>query len=80
MNEYEFILKYLLSSDDANPDELLELLGAAACTDALVGIGKPGGITLEFTRKAESLRDARKSAIADVMRAIPSATLLDDEV
>jgi len=51
MNEYEFPLKYLLSSDDANPDEFLELLGAAGCTDALVGIGKPGGVALEFTRK-----------------------------
>ena len=80
MSEYEFTLKYLLSSDDANPDELLELLGTAGCTDALVGIGKPGGITLEFTRRADSLRNARESAIADVKRALPSATLLDDEV
>ena len=78
MSEYEFTLKYLLSSDDAKPDELLERLGAAGCTDALVGIGELGCIALKFTRKAESLRDARESAIANVKRAIPSATLLDD--
>lgn len=80
MSEYEFTLKYLLSSDDANPVELLERLGAAGCTDALVGIGEPGYIALAFTRKAESVWDARESAFADVKRAIPSATLLDDGV
>ena len=76
---YEFTLKYLLSSDGAKPDELLERLGAAGCTDALVGFGEPGCIALEFTRKAESLKDARESAIADIKRALRSATLHDDE-
>lgn len=79
MSKYEFTLKYLLSSEDAKPDELLALLGAAGCTDALVGIAKPGGVALEFTRQAASLSDARESAIADVKRALPSATVLDDE-
>ncbi|MFM9433515.1 hypothetical protein ACFDR9_000556 [Janthinobacterium sp. CG_23.3] len=78
MSEYEFTLKYLMSSDDTNFVELLERLGVGGCTDSLVGIGEPGCIALEFTREAESLRDARESAIADVKRAIPSATFLDD--
>lgn len=78
-SKYQFTLKYLLSNDNANPDELLERLGAAGCTDALVGIGKPRGITLEFTREGASLRDARESAIADIKRALPSATVLDEE-
>jgi hypothetical protein len=77
MSEYEFTLKYRLSNDPANPMKLLEQLGAVGCTDALVGIGKPGCLALEFTRKAASLSEARESAMADVKRAIPSATLLD---
>jgi hypothetical protein len=79
MSEYEFTLKYELGSEDTDLVELLERLGAGGCTDALVGIGKPGCLALEFTRKAESLKGARNSAIADVKRAIPSATLLDDK-
>lgn len=79
MTNYTFTLRYQLAIDNANQDELIERLADAGCTDALVGIGEPGCIALEFTRKAESLRDARESAIADVKRAIPSATLLDDE-
>lgn len=79
MSDYEFTLKYVLASDDTDLIELLERLGAGGCTDALVGIGKPGCLALEFTRKAVSLEGARNSAIADVKRAIPSATLLDDK-
>jgi hypothetical protein len=78
--DYTFTLQYQLANDDANHDELVERLAEAGCTDARVGIGQPGCIALEFTREAESLRDARESAIADVKRAIPSATLLDDGV
>ncbi len=78
MTNYAFTLRYQLAIDSFNQDELIERLAEAGCTDALVGLGKPGGIALEFARKAESLRDARESAIADIKRAIPSATLLDD--
>jgi hypothetical protein len=78
MTSYTFTLKYQLSIDDANHDELVERLAEAGCTDALVGIGQPKCIALEFTREAESLQDAQNSAAADVKRAMPSATLLDD--
>lgn len=78
MTNYTFTLRYQLAIDNANQDELVERLAEAGCTDALVGIGTPGSIGLEFTRKAESLKDARESAIAAVKRAIPSATLFDD--
>lgn len=78
MTSYTFTLRYELSNDDANTNELIELLDEAGCTDALVGIGQPGCIALEFTRKAGSLGDARELAIAAVKRAIPSATLLDE--
>lgn len=77
MTTYTFTLRFHLSIDDVNHDELIERLAEAGCTDALVGIGEPGCISFEFTRKAESLSDARESGIADVKRAIPTATLLD---
>ena len=48
--EFTFTLKYRLSELDCNHDELVERLGAGGCEDALVGIGQPGRIALEFTR------------------------------
>lgn len=75
--EYTFTLKYQLSEQDANPDELVERLGAAGCDDALVGVGQPGRIALEFVREADSAEAALMSALADVKRAIPSAKLIE---
>lgn len=78
MTTYTFTLRYQLAIDNANQDELIDRLAEAGCTDVLVGIGQRRCIALEFTREAESLLDARKSATIDVKRAIPSATLLDN--
>lgn len=49
----------------------------AGCDDALVGLGQPGRLALEFTRKAESAQAAVRSALADVKRAVPSAKLVE---
>lgn len=75
--EYSLILKYRLSSHDWNPDSLVERLGEAGCDDALVGTGRTGYLALELTREAESEQEAVDSASADVIRAIPSAELLE---
>ena len=75
--EFTFTLKYRLSELDCNHDELVERLGAGGCEDALVGIGQPGRIALEFTREAGSAKAALVSALADVKRAIPSAQLIE---
>lgn len=75
--EYTFTLKYQLTEQDANHDELVERLGAAGCDDALVGLGQPGRIALEFVREAESAQAALTSALADVKQAIPSAKLIE---
>ncbi|NKQ12738.1 helix-turn-helix transcriptional regulator [Pseudomonas sp. SST3] len=75
--EYTFTLKYQLADDDRNPDALVERLGEAGCDDALVGIGQPGRLALEFTREAESADAAVRSALADVRRAVPSARLIE---
>ena len=52
--EYTFTLKYQLADDDRDPDGLVERLGEAGCDDALVGIGQPGRLALEFTRDADN--------------------------
>jgi predicted DNA-binding transcriptional regulator AlpA len=75
--EYIFTLKYQFTEHDNDPDELVERLGEAGCDDALVGIGQPGRLALEFTREAESAQVAVRSALADVKRAVPSATLVE---
>lgn len=75
--EYTFTLKYQLADDDRDPDGLVERLGEAGCDDALVGIGQPGRLALEFTREADSADAAVRSALADVRRAVPSARLIE---
>ncbi|MFD1985550.1 helix-turn-helix transcriptional regulator [Mesorhizobium newzealandense] len=75
--EYTFTLKYRLADDDQDADALVERLGEAGCTDALVGIGIVGRLALEFTREADSAQEAVRSALADVKAAIPSATLVE---
>ncbi len=76
--EFEFTLKFTLAAGRSpNMDELVERLGAAGCNDALVGIGPTGRIALDFTREAESAKQAIFSALEEVRRAIPTAILLE---
>jgi predicted DNA-binding transcriptional regulator AlpA len=75
--EYTFTLKYQLSEMDSDHDEIVERLGAAGCDDALVGVGQPGRIALEFTREAESAEVALVSALTDIKRVVPSARLIE---
>lgn len=75
--EYIFTLKYQLADHDCDPDALVERLGAAGCDDALVGVGQPGRLALEFSREADSAKEAVRTALADVKRAVPSARLIE---
>jgi len=75
--EYTFTLKYRVPEQEWDADTLVEELGAAGCDDALLGVGQPGRIALEFTREAESAEAALLSALADVKHAIPSAQLIE---
>ena len=77
MTEYSFILKYRLSDEDRDADALVERLGEAGCTDALVGVGIAGRLALDFTREAGSAREAVRSALTDIKVAIPTATLVE---
>ncbi len=75
--EYTFTLKYQIGADDRDSDALVERLGEAGCHDALVGIGQPGRLALEFTREAPDAGTAVRSALADMRRAVPSAKLIE---
>lgn len=75
--EYTFTLKYQLAEDDCDPDLLVERLGEAGCDDALVGVGQPGRLALEFTREAADAEAAVRSALADVRKAVPAAELIE---
>jgi predicted DNA-binding transcriptional regulator AlpA len=77
MMEYTFTLKYQLSESDFDHDELVERLGARGCDDALVGLGTPGRIALEFVREAPSAEEAIRSALADIKAVVPSAQLIE---
>ena len=77
MNEFEFTLKFGLTSVPLEPDAYLERLGKEGCDDALIGVGRSGRIALQFTRAAENAFDAILSAIKDVKRAIPNAELIE---
>ena len=71
--EYLFTLNYLLPLEGCDPLQLVERLGAAGCTDVLVGTGLAGRLALEFSREAESAEAALLSALGDIKRIIPEA-------
>lgn len=75
--EYIFTLKYQLADRDSDLDALVERLGVAGCDDALVGMGQPGRLALEFSREADSAEEAVRTALADVKNAVPSARLIE---
>jgi hypothetical protein len=77
MKTYEFTLKFSLPVSENDMDELVERLGEAGCDDALIGIGQPGRIALEFARQAESAFDAISSAVANTKGAVPDAKLIE---
>lgn len=77
MNDYEFTLKFRLPDPTADAEIHLGALADAGCEDALVGIGQPGRIALDFTRRATSAFEAIASAVRDVKQAIPGAELVE---
>ncbi|WP_312315610.1 DNA-binding protein [Stenotrophomonas sp.] len=75
--EYVFTLKYQLAKLDDDPGLLVDRLAEAGCDDALVGIGQPGRLALEFSREAPTAEAALHSALADVCSAVPTAQLIE---
>jgi hypothetical protein len=74
--ECTFTLTYQLLSDDNDMDAIMDRLAEAGCDDALVGVGLPGRLALEFVREAHSAHDAIEGATEDVRRAVPNASLI----
>jgi hypothetical protein len=74
---FTFTLNYELTSDESDMDTLVERLAEEGCDDALVGVGQPGRLALEFVREACSPDDAIEGAIKDVRRALPNARLIE---
>lgn len=77
MNTYEFKLVFKLQIHQNDPASHIEALAKAGCDDALVGLGRTGRIALDFAREARSAKVAVRSAINDVRKAIPQATLIE---
>jgi hypothetical protein len=77
MNEYDFTLKFNLQNFQADPNDYIEQLHESGCDDALIGVGKKGYIALNFIREASSAYEAISSAITDVKKVIPHATLIE---
>ncbi len=77
MFKFDFVLRFKLPVNDSDPEEYLDALFEAGCDDAIVGIGLPGCVALNFCREASSAAEAIRSAIADVLSAIPGAQLLE---
>lgn len=80
--DQSFTLRYALAADDSDPDAIIERLGAAGSTAALVGVGLRGQLALQFiydnaTRRLPSVLAA---ALLEVEGVIPTARLLGVEV
>jgi hypothetical protein len=77
MTDYEFTLKFSLPEADGDPDRHVDALAEAGCDDALIGVGQGGRIALHFTRTGKSALAAVSSALRDVRKAIPHASLIE---
>lgn len=77
MNQYEFTLTFRLKNFEESPEKYVEKLGENGCDDAIIGIGKLGSIALSFNRESQSALKAISTAIQDVTKVIPSATLVE---
>jgi predicted DNA-binding transcriptional regulator AlpA len=74
---WDFVLRFKLPEGGSDPEEWLDRLFEAGCDDATIGTGKGGSIALDFSRQAGSAEEAVRSAISDVLGAIPGAQLLE---
>ena len=66
MKTYEFVVT--LTKGTEHSDELVEALYEAGCDDGSVW-SSAGVVQIGFTRQADSLEEAIRSAIADVQKA-----------
>lgn len=74
---YDLILTLSLPDPTVDPVHFTDSLFVAGCDDAVVGVGMPGSIALDFARDASTAEDAVISAINTVTKAIPGAHLVE---
>lgn len=77
MADYDFTLKFDTTAIGCEAESLMDRFYEAGCDDAIIGIGRPGRIALNFTRAAESALEAVSSALSDVNKVIPQAKLIE---
>ncbi len=77
MNDYDFILKFDITNLQQDAEIMIEQLYEAGCDDAIIGMGRPGRISLNFIRQAESATAAVTSALQDVNKVLPKARLIE---
>jgi hypothetical protein len=77
MADYDFTLKFDITTIECEPETLLDQLYEAGCADAIMGIGQPGRIAMNFTREARSASEAVSSALSDIKKALPQARLIE---
>lgn len=76
MSEYEFRAMFRAPVID-DLDIYAEALELGSCDDALVGVSESGLIELNFERDESSAEGAMRSAVADVMAAIPNVKFIE---
>lgn len=77
MTSYDSILRFVLPDPRANPAHFLDALFEAGCDDAVIGIGLPGSVALDFSREATSADVAVRSATEAIITAIPDVKLTE---
>jgi len=75
--EHNFIFKFKLNPN-YDLESHLDALCVAGCDDSLVGCGQEGWLAMDFTREADSMKEAIESAMADV-RKVMDNTLIEIE-
>ncbi|MBN2824528.1 MAG: hypothetical protein JXQ76_04320 [Campylobacterales bacterium] len=77
MRAFDFELIFKLPSSSDNAQDYIDSLFEHGCDDATISSGKLGMISLSFSREAQTASTAIKSAIEDVQKAIPNASLVE---
>ena len=76
MKEYDFGLIFKLPTAEENSENFLDPLYEVGCDDALVGLGKPGYLSFDFIREANSAHDAVSSAISSIKSVAEDSELI----
>ncbi|MBF5056094.1 prophage CP4-57 regulatory [Alcanivorax sp. 521-1] len=73
MTMYEFQVHFELPLEQPDSEQWLDALFEAGCDDAIVGLARPGYLSLDFSREGEEAMVVVQSAVGDVQTAIPGA-------